>query len=222
VKAINGFGRAALTILALGATAISASAQSPPLIHGDATATIGWLSANIPSSQPYDDNDWLNSLFGAGTLGWHWTDNLKSEVDFGVGTDARANRLEQIVVDGRIQYLPSTARFSRRTIGISQQYQFFHNVWFHPHLAAGANFTWERRNEEYGPIYAYDDATRSSRLIPPEQASEVETTLTVRPFVAIGFKAYLTNRLFFRNDMRIAIRGGPDETLLRLGFGVDF
>ena len=211
-----------MAIGVLCTTAVRTSAQSPPVIHGDAATTVGWLSSNIPSQEPYDHNNWLSSLFGAASLGWHWTDNLKSEIDVGVGTETRADRSEQVVIAGRIQYLPVRGRFSRRTVGVSQQYQFFHNVWFHPHLAAGANVTWERRTAEYGPIYFYDDITRSSRLIPSERDREEERTLTVRPFVAFGFKAYMTDRVFFRNDMRVAFRGGPDETLLRLGLGVDF
>jgi hypothetical protein len=73
------------------------------------------------------------------------------------GTEARAFRPEQVVIAGRTTYYTVESRFSRRTLGISQQYQFFHNVWFHPHVAAGLNFTWERQTDEPGPIYFYDN-----------------------------------------------------------------
>jgi len=199
------------------------SAQlGPPVIRGDAAATIGWLAANSHSPGQYYNDNWVSSLFGAGSLGWHWTDNLKTEADFGAGTESRAFRPEQVVINGRPTYYTIESRFSQRTLGVSQQYQFFHNVWFHPHVAAGVNFTWERQRDEPGPIYIYDAVTQQSRNVPPFQGENTETSLHVNPFVAVGYKAYLTDRAFFRNDFRIAFRGGPAQTVLRIGFGFDF
>ncbi len=82
------------------------------------------------------------------------------------------------------------------------------------------NFTWERQTDEPGPIYFYDNVT--SRIVPPVRGDSTETSLRVNPFLAVGYKAYITDRTFFRNDLRVAFRGGPDETVLRVGFGFDF
>ena len=200
-----------------------ASAQSETqVIRGDVTATIAWLSADAHPTGPYNGNNWVSSFFSAASAGWHWTDNLKTEVDFGAGTKARVFSSEQITIEGRATYVTTDSRFSRRTLGISQQYQFFHNVWFHPHLAAGANVTLEHRTDHIGPIYLYDDVARTSRVVTLAQNEDPRTSVTIRPFVAVGFKAYITERTFFRNDFRLAFRGGPDETALRIGFGVDF
>jgi hypothetical protein len=223
MKAFHSLIRIALLAALLAGSIDEASAQSEPQVtRGDVTATIGWLSADTHPSGPYNDNNRVNSFFGAASAGWHWTDNLKTEVDFGAGTKARMFSTEPITIDGRTTYVTTDSKFARRTLGISQQYQFFHNVWFHPHLAAGANVTWERRTDHIGPIYLYDDVARTSRVVTLEQNEQPRTSVTIRPFVAAGFKAYMTERTFFRNDFRLAFRGGPDETVLRIGFGVDF
>jgi hypothetical protein len=223
VKAFHSLNRIALLAAILACSVGEASAQSEPrLTRGDLAGTIGWLSADTHPSGPYNDNNWTNSFFGAASLGWHWSDNLKIEVDFGAGTKARVFSTEPITIDRRITYVTTDSKFARRTVGISQQYQFFHNAWFHPHLAAGANLAWERRTDRIAPIYLYDDVARTSRIVTLEQNKDPRTSVTVRPFVAVGFKAYMTPRTFFRNDFRLALRGGPDETVLRLGFGVDF
>ena len=223
VKTFCWLSRIGLLAGLLAGSAGEASAQSDTrAIRGDVTATIGWLSADAHPTGLYNDNNWANSLFGAASAGWHWTDNLKTEVDFGAGTKARVFSTEPITIDGRSTYVTTDSKFARRTLGISQQYQFFHNAWFHPHLAAGANVTWERRTDHIAPIYLYDDVTRTSRVVTLKQNEVPRTSVTIRPFVAVGFKAYFTERTFFRNDFRMAIRGGPDETVLRIGFGVDF
>jgi len=207
----------------LAGSAGGASAQSETqVIRGDVAATIGWLSTDAHTTGLYNDNNWVNSLFGAASAGWHWTDNLKTEVDFGAGTKARVYSTEPITIGGRATYVTTDSRISRRTLGISQQYQFFHNVWFHPHVAAGLSFTWERQRDEPGPIYIYDAVTQQSRIVPPIDAESTQTSLRVNPFVAVGYKAYVTDRAFFRNDLRIAFRDGPEETVLRIGFGFDF
>jgi hypothetical protein len=212
----------AVAAFIMSATPDASAQTAPAVIHGDAAATIGWLAANSNPPGQFDNDTWVNSLFGAGSIGWHWTDNLKTEADFGGGTESRAYRPEQVVINGRATYYTVESRFSRRTLGISQQYQFFHNVWFHPHVAAGVNLSWERRRDEPGPIYFYDPATQQSRVVPPIEAGNAQTSLRANPFVAVGYKAYVTDRAFFRNDFRIAFRGGPEETVLRIGFGFDF
>lgn len=223
MKAFHSLSRIALLAAVLAGSPDEASAQPEPrLTRGDVAGTIGWLSANTQSSAPYDDENWVSSLFGAASAGWHWTDQLKTELDVGAGTTARAFSGGPITIDGRPAYTSTASRFSRRTLGISQQYQFFNNVWFHPHLAAGAHVTWERRTDHIAPILLYDAVARTSRIVTPERTEGPRTSVTVRPFVAAGFKAYMTERAFFRNDLRIAFRGGADETVLRMGFGFDF
>jgi hypothetical protein len=210
----------AFTVFVAGA-AQAVSAQSPRVIRGDAAATIGWLATDTHSDGPYDRNNWVSSFYTGASGGWHWTDNLKTEVDFGAGTDSRLLHTQPVSIAGRSTYQTIESRFRQRTIGFSQQYQFFHNVWFHPHVAAGVNVTWQRRRDDPRLIYFYDPATGTSRFEAPKAGTE-RTSWVANPFIAIGYKAYVSDRAFFRNDFRIAFRGGPEETVLRLGFGIDF
>lgn len=222
MKDFSRFVGLAVTAFIVTAGSEASAQPAPAVIRGDAAGTVGWLAANSHSSGQYYDDHWVSSLFGAGSIGWHWTDNLKTEADFGAGTDSRTFRPEQTVINGRSTYYTVESRFSRRTLGVSQQYQFFHNVWFHPHVAAGVNVTWERRRDEPGPIFVYDPITQQSRNLPPSGSDSTETSLRVSPFVAVGYKAYVTERAFFRNDFRVAFHGGFEETVLRIGFGFDF
>jgi outer membrane protein W len=204
------------------AAASQASAQTGPrLVRGDLSGTAGWLAASTVVYAPRDSRDWHSSLFGAVSAGWYWTDNLKTEIDVGVGTQAGGYRFQYVVVNGRPTYRNSDYTFARRILGISQQYQFFRNAWFHPHVGAGANLTWQRSTEHFSSIFV-GDSPGDPRGLPPTTTEGPTTTFTVRPFVATGFKAYMSPRSFFRTDLRVRFRGGPDETLLRFGFGVDF
>jgi hypothetical protein len=220
VKKNHGRVGLALTVLIAGA-AQAASAQSPRVIRGDAAVTIGWLATDTHSDGPYDRNNWISSFYTGASGGWHWTDNLKTEVDFGAGADSRLLHTQPVSIAGRSTYQTIESRFKQRTIGFSQQYQFFHNVWFHPHVAVGINVTWQRRRDDPSPIYFYDPASGSGRFEAPKAGTD-RTSWVANPFIAIGYKAYVSDRAFFRNDFRLAFRGNPEGTVLRLGFGVDF
>ena len=218
-----------LLLLALGLVAVPVSAQTTPrepLQHGDVAATLGWLNVNksdLPREQ-YDRNDWYNrSAIGTLGLGWYWTDHLKSEIEFGASTTADLRRTEPVQIGPRPLFTSSVHSFSTRRLALAQQYQFFRNAWFHPHLGGGIDLTWERSEVHIEPIFTYDDIARQARQVAPARTIGPETTLTARPFATGGFKAYLSQRAFFRTDARFAFGDeGLDEVIVRFGFGADF
>jgi hypothetical protein len=212
----------AITFLGILLTAEVATAQPPqpaPLIRADLAGVVGWLNVNQPDGE-YDR--WINRLgtIGAGA-GWYWNDHLKTEVDFAFSSSVEHYDVRDVVVDGRSGYLTSRTRFSSRSLAVGQQYQFYRNVWFHPHLGAGVDFAWEtsRRRDEGGQLY--DPVTRQYRVV-AGQVFPAEENLVVRPFAEAGFKAYMSQRSFFRMDLRMNVRNGIDEVVFRFGIGADF
>ena len=224
MKTLNRFIGIPIAAVALGFAAAGSAAAQPraPLSRGDVSGTLGWLSVDKGSAGPYDLRNWAQSVFGSAAAGWYWTDNLKTEIEFGAGNEGRSYLGRQLVIGGRISYETRETEAYRRTLAIGQQYQFFHNAWFHPHVAAGANLTWERATTYVNPVVLYDDVARTARVVSPARTEGPKTTAAVHPFVATGFKAYMSKRTFFRNDLRVAFRDGVDEVLLRFGFGIDF
>jgi hypothetical protein len=215
------------TRIALAATVIlccraDAAAQTPsPVARADVGGTLSWLAVEKDFGEPYGGNDWHSSLFAGAAAGWYWTDHLKTEVDFGAGTDARTAYFRPLSSEDRVHGALVESRFAQRTLGVSQQYQFFRNAWFHPHVAAGAHITWATTVDEFQPVPIYDGSL-PPRTIEPARREERKTDVAVRPFLATGFKAYMTGRGFIRGDVRVAFRSGIDELQLRVGFGVDF
>lgn len=213
---------AALVLLAVPAFAQTNPPPSP-VSRRDFGATLGWFNANKSEldADPYDD--WYGrSLHGGLAAGWYWTDHLKTEVDVGATTTAKLRTYPRRVIDGQQTNTPIEYSFSTRKLAVAQLYQGLRNQWVHPYAAVGVEATWERVSESHGPTFVYDQTTRTSRQVLPARTAGPETDLVVRPFGAVGFKAYLTPRSFFRSDLRLTFRGGIDEVLARFGFGFDF
>ena len=192
-----------------------------PVTRADVTGVVSWLAVEKDSLGPFNDDRWHHTIFGAAGAGWYWNDHLKTEVDLGVGRQSRHYGGRQTIVGGLPTFISTESTFSRRILGVSQQYQFDRNAWFHPHVAAGADITWERTIDVTGPIVIFDSRGQS-QIVQPEQREDPRTEVRVRPFLATGFKAYITPRGFFRSDVRVGFRGGIDEVLVRFGFGIDF
>ena len=193
----------------------------PDLPQGDVFGSLGWLNGHKPGLDMY--NDWYNdSLDGAVTFGWYWTEHVKSEIDAAASTPSDLSTSRQVTIEGQPAFATSEYTFSTRRISISQQYQFGHNAWFHPHLAGGVDLNWERTRQSDEEIFYFDPQPRESRVIrrPPDDPDR--TDLRIRPFVSAGFKAYMTTRAFFRTDLRFVAGNHLDAVLWRAGFGIDF
>ena len=192
----------------------------PP--RADAHVAAGWQNLHKPQPQP-SYNDWLNAiLYGGAGAGWYWTDHLKTQIDIGAGTRGHQYRTDQFVIDRMPAYASSRVAIRETTVSVSQQYQFFHNQWFHPHVGAGVEAVRETSTEEYQPVVIFDNATRSSRVVSAAHTTGPERRVFARAFGEGGFKAYMTPRAFFIGDMRVMFRSGIDEVLFRAGFGFDF
>src|SRR4051812_25527765 len=199
----------------------AAPAAAQPISRGDATGVAGWFNANQSEYSSY--NDWYNrSAYLGAILGWYWTEHHKTEVEVGATSAVDFYGVQTIDIDGQRASGSSQHRFSTRRITAGQQYQFFHNAWAHPHAGIGADMTWETHQQHDDPLSLYDQGSRTSRVVRPARTLGPSTELEVRPFAEAGTKLYLSQRAFFRSDLRLTFHGGVDEVLLRFGLGIDF
>jgi hypothetical protein len=199
----------------------TAHAQTP-LSGGDLSIFAASLNVNKSALTDIGNNDWYNrALYGGGTAGWYWTAHHKTEVEVGASTAASFWAIHESLAGGVSLFERSRFTFSTRRVAIGQQYQFFRNAWFHPHLAAGADLTWETATQHVDPVVIPASGVRTPQVIPARVVGP-ETRVRVRPFGEAGFKAYMTRRAFVRGDIRVFGRSGIDEVQLRAGLGIDF
>jgi hypothetical protein len=210
-------------ILTVGGTAAAQEVQSARLSRGDVHVVVGWQNLKPGDAPPSRWNDrWVNTIvWSSAGAGWYWTDNLKTQVDLGGGTEGTQLRFSPITVDGRQVNLTLRLGVRHQTVAVSQQYQFYRNRWVHPFVGAGVALARETRIERYDAIIVYDNVTKITQTIPARVESPYHE-MVVRPFGTLGFKAYLSPRAFFTLDTRVTVRQGVDEVLFRFGFGTDF
>lgn len=228
VKAIYLFSAAALlACLPASAAAQNGDEDEPivPLRRGDAAAYVGWFGGNKSELNVYEDwykRTWHRSL----SAGYYWTEHLKTELDFSGTTRGRLyGRPIPVETPVGVGITNPLYEFSTKSLTLVQQYQFGRNAWFHPTVGGGLALTWETERERYPPVYITTrgaNGTTTTRVVQPEREEGPETTLRAGALATAGFKAYMSERTFFRSDLRVTFGRKVDDVAVRFGFGIDF
>lgn len=221
---------AAVVLAAVISAAAPAAAQNRPVIslipenpaRWDVSGQVGWLGGNKSEIGPPWDEWYEAASFGA-SLGYYWTPHVKLELEVLTSTEGSLLTQEPISLPGQ----PFPIFFSRehifRSTGVAGGlgYQFLENAWFHPFVAGGLEVARETVRTRTPPQFL------SGRFGPleelPGEATERETSYSARPYLAAGFKWYVSERAFIRSDIRTSISSSRAESVgWRGGVGFDF
>lgn len=227
---------ACILTAALLAPAPTAAQSAPPpvaLKTRDVGAYVGHFNIVRRQDVPYYYDRGRDTVLGTLGVGYYWTEHVKTE--FEVGRTSAADSSEPLLIEhpgvppGYRIY--TNNRTTATVVTVAQSYQFFHNQWFHPFLTAGVDVAFERTRIEipqqvYYPPPIYGPLGTPPRSLPPVvvpgRPAEITRQVAPRAFGGAGFKAYFTERAFFRTDFRIGAGRGGRTVVGRLGFGVDF
>jgi outer membrane protein W len=185
--------RAAAFMAAAFFVAGGAAAQSRPAIEltpasparWDLAAHVGWLAVFTSQSDPYGD-DTYNVASGGVSLGRYLTPHLKTELRVAMNGEGTLYRHE--VLPGVAPGFRTTEHHVKTaSAGAGLLYQFFDNQWFHPYVGGGFEVLREK-----------DRATVLDGRVGTRTTLASDVSHTARPFVATGFKWYVTERAFVR------------------------
>jgi hypothetical protein len=203
--------------------------SSSPLARTDITASVGSFSAKRDEAAPY--NRWTHSLFGGVGGGYYWSDHLKTEIEVASGGRAEAYGTEPAgMFESPLSSIFFEHTYRSVAVSVGQVYQFGRNALFHPFAAAGVDI--ERQHHQTDrpaqsiPVYTRHplnpQTVQVTSQITIPALTRSETAVRVAPYTAAGFKAYFTERAFFRTDLKVSVRSGIDRVVWRAGFGADF
>lgn len=213
-----------LACTAWGAFAVPSGAQpaaSGPVARVDIHGSLGWANTQRTDITDYDDWDHGIATGGVGA-GWYWTNHVKTEIELSAVSRAQFYRFERLDAGGQSIYRSSNVGVRAQGLSVAQLYQGLRNTWVHPFVGAGLDLRRETTVEDFDPVQFYDYNLRQPVFLEPARSVGPRTTLVARPFVVAGLKAYITERAFFRSDLRAGFGGHAREVVARAGFGIDF
>jgi hypothetical protein len=160
-------------------------------------------------------SSWSAGLFRGVGGGFYWTDHLKTEAEVALPGQTQAySYFSERISGNQFRYTQEKHSYSNRRLSLAQVYQFGRNATFHPFVLGGVDIDRERETVER---YV---STPSGRTDETESGA---TTTRARPFAGVGFKAYMSERAFFRGEVRVAGKNGrADQLVWKAGIGIDF
>jgi hypothetical protein len=208
----------------LGATpAVGQPAPRAPVARADLTVATGSYNASLDAPSPYDYDSWTNTILLVVGGGFYWTDHFKTEID---GSWTPADETTRTVFNPG---LPGVYLFEYRETSVSkispaQLWQFGRNAMTHPFVGIGVDFERQRRVIDRPRQIANlpPSGAGPGRPVPVEPIRIDETIHRTVPFVVGGVKAYFSERVFARTDLKLNIHDGVEQVTWRIGFGVDF
>ena len=208
------------------AWAANADAQSAsPKPKWDVNFNVGAFGAD-PGEREYPYNDWYSECRYAASIGYYWSEHLKTELEFAhSGEGSRyIQDFAQVPGVGFVQPI-SIESFHRLQQGAARVvWQFGHNTWVHPYVNAGYVFDAERRRS-YSPVQYYypgDPRTRPPVLVRPELNSG--RTYAYRHGVSIGAgsKFYVSPQAYINTGLQWTYAQTARTVTVLGGFGVEF
>jgi len=201
-----------LVVLALLPAAAHGQSAPAPLARLDVAAATGWFAADRSVGDGCCSS-WSSSLFKGVSGGYYWTDHLKTEVELAApGPTDGYTVLSERLANGFYRYTSEEHTITAQRLSLSQAYQFGRNTIFHPFVRGGFDI-----DREHDDIDRYISSNSSQR----EEHSEATGT-RVRPFTGVGFKAYFSERAFFRGEARFNLgRSQLNQMAWTAGVGVD-
>jgi hypothetical protein len=220
----------AFLTLAVCLSASAAAAQEPPPIlstaparfaRWDVSGHVTWRGERRPADDIVQWDRWFGVAAGGGSVGYYWTSHLKMELDLSASNEGDHSTFVTIAIPGQTAPLfvqrDHETRFTTASAGLVGQ--FFENVWFHPFVNAGFELVREREHIETVP----PPVPPRGPTFTPTPASETRVRYSGRPYAGAGFKAYISERTFFRTEIRTTWSSeGLSSLGWRSGIGVDF
>ena len=215
----------------LGAAVVPAAAQDAPFRPARSLAPAayprwdvggGFALWSLSSSETGTTwTNWEAKAEYRADVGRYWTPHLKTDV--AISASNRWDDYESEVfpvpgITGRtFAYIDSERQLF--AIAPAVTWQFRENTLMHPYVSGGVKLglLQEHRFREGGTFRA---GSTTYTVTPLE---EQRTTVTARPFVAGGFKSYLSRSVFVRTEGRLAFASdGVRQVSVGIGMGVDF
>jgi len=186
----------------------------------DLSGSLGLLNISTADTGSAWDS-WDQKFEYRADLGRYWTTHLKTELSAGTSNRWEDFEVTPFPVAGVAAPIYAYTNIERRltTVAPAVTWQFLENSFMHPYVSGGVKVGILQEHRVRTP-----DAYRfggQGLVVPP--LDERTTTVLARPFIAGGFKSYISRSAFVRTEGRIALGStGVRQVSLLAGIGFDF
>jgi hypothetical protein len=208
-----------------------AAAQTPPTLpvrsivpaafpRWDLSGSMGMLNISTADSGR-SWRGWDQRFEYRADLGRYWTTHARTELSVGTSNGWEDYDVAPFPVPGVPTPIYAATNVERRltTVAPAFTWQFRENSFMHPYVSGGVKLgILEEHRVRTQDVYRFGP---QGALAPP--LDERATRVLARPFIAGGFKSYVSRSAFVRTEGRVGVGStGPRQVSLLAGVGFDF
>ena len=207
-------------LLGIGASAEARQLAAPPKL--EIGGTVGVISARPEEIDVPYYQDWYAQGRYAGSIGYYWTKNLKTEFEHAWSGEGSRYILDYARINGSPSPYQTEQFFQLQQSTLRVVWQFRDNQWVHPYLSAGAVMDIE--HERFHVPVTYQPNPRGGAPVLVSNGSDFGDRYKVRGGVSVGggAKIYMTRRAFFNTGANVTYSRSAGTVNLIAGFGIDF
>jgi len=188
------------------------------------------LNAGIFGHRPgdFDDryNNWYTEGRYAASIGYYWTENLKTELEFahsGEG-DRYVQEAVRVPRTGALHSVPVEAFDRLQQTSLRMVWQFGNNTWVHPYVNAGYVLDADRQSRRSPVTYSYpgDPRTVPPILVQPEISSGPDIEYRSGVSLGAGSKFYVAPAAYINTGVQWTYTRPAKTITFYSGFGVEF
>lgn len=207
--------------------------------HAQSTATVAspdvprWdvnLNAGIFGHRPGDFDERYNNWYSEGryaaSIGYYWTENLKTELEFAHSGEGNRYVQEEVRIPrtGALHSVPVEAFNRLQQTSLRMVWQFGNNTWVHPYVNAGYVLNADRLRRRSPVTYSYPGDPRivPPILVRPEINSGPDVEYHSGASVGAGSKFYVTPAAYINTGVQWTYTRPAKTITFFSGFGVEF
>jgi hypothetical protein len=211
--------------LILLAAAPAGAQDAPDRPHWDVN-----LSAGVFGHRPGDFDDRYNNWYSEGryaaSLGYYWTENLETEIEFahsGEGT-RYVQELTHVPGTGAPYHIPVESFHRLQQTAIRMVWQFGTNTWVHPYVNGGYVLDADRQRRRSPITYSYpgDPRVVPPILVRPEINSRPDTEYRGGVSLGVGSKFYVAPAAYINTGLQWTYAKPARTITFFSGFGFEF
>ena len=171
-------------------------------------------------------NDWFSEGRYTASIGYYWTENFKTEIEFAHSGQGMNYSQEWVRVPGSgTPFLLNVEQFHRlQQISLRMVWQFYENKWVHPYVNGGISLDMDRTRSHVPEQFYYpgDPRVNPRQLVRPESMSNSRYEYGPGASFGGGAKFYMSPKTYLNTGAQFSL-GDPFKTVTLLaGLGVEF
>jgi hypothetical protein len=179
-----------------------------------------------PAASDYSYDNWYNEGRYAASIGYYWTEHLKTEIEFAHSPegDLHFQELSRVPGTGALHSVYGQSFHRLQQTALRLVWQFGRNAWIHPYVNGGAVLDADRQRR-YSPVtYSYPGDPRAVPpiVVRPEINSGPDTAYRYGVSVGAGTKFYVVPQAYINTGAQWTYTRPAKTLTVLVGFGMEF